>query len=558
MPHSLEQARLHRSALSIRLAAFAALVALALTSCTLALSRTHDQCSTSRDCQAVELGAVCTDQGVCKSVMSTASTAPAHAQPCQHDADCTDPSALCRQGGCKSLIADGCVGLGVADATDERERLPVAVLTAHEDLLATPLGPVPAAVLLAVTEINAQRSAGALLPRVIAVACDETNTDALHDLIASGVRVVVGPTRSDLLAPTSDAALNEAVLFAPFADAPLFEIMQAPTRTSSIVSCKPNRRESEASLLSAVDFMRAYIARAQAPAAGDSAVVALTQTENQLGFADLFRPSELTPHGAQALTFDPKKDDLGTALAALPAVPGLVVGASTEADWSQNVLSVERSLSDHLPYYLLSDKQSDVLNLLLHDGQRVSPQDQRTFGLDNHLEAANLSAREQFVSAFVAATGGDPPRGTEYAYDCTYLGIYAAYAGLLRYSLSPDQLSPGAVLMGLSGFNEHGMPLSVGAADVALALATLQRPVSSQRAIRLLGSSGNVGDLQSLPGAFGVVSDTSTVYVQPTPRAKELYCIDRKNSQFCDTGLIFPVSGAQPAPTEGACSCMPM
>ena len=520
--------------------------ALACSSCTAVLRRDHDQCHTSDDCQSLALGAVCTQSGICERLVAPPPVL-GEPQACGRDADCAaDPWSVCRSGACLPLAGNGCIGWDAQHASSTRDRLPLAVLVPAAELSRDAPGAHLRAAWFAIGELrDGFEASGGTFPEIIAVACDEDNPAAYAPLTDAGVRLLLGPMSSEAVENARSAVAGRAVLFSPYADAPTLESPSiAPS--SSIVSCKPNRSGAKASLLSAAAFIQQQLYNRMLIAGDSHAVLALSETEKALGIADLFGAAELDAASLKAVPYvdDPPGQGLVSELGREGLTPSLLVAASTEESWSEIIDAVDASARPPAyPFYLLADKQAAIAALVAETNASDHPVDPRTFGLDFALSAKNLSVHQAFVTAFEPDVV-EP--GLDYVRDCAYLAAYAAEAGLLRYSLTTEELGPAAILGGLRAFDGGGGELSVGAdAAIVKVLQALQGSSDFDGSVKLIGGSGDF-DLQGVPSIDAIAHAPATQYVRPSPRDRALYCTDATLG-FYDGRVLFPSSGAAPS-----------
>ncbi len=549
---------------ALRLHSALLLGALSATSCTLALQREHDQCHTSADCQSRALGAVCTENGVCERLLET-QRQPKQTQSCELDADCTDDDwSVCHDGTCQSLAIGSCIRLGEGGRNGTRERLPLAVLVPSAELSQPSDAPNLLAASFAIAELQqalvdppASSRCDPFpqcdpLPQIVAVACDEDDSAGYAALTDAGVHLLIGPMRAGAVDNARAAADGHAVLFSPYADAPnLYTPRSSPT--SSIVSCKPNRSDSKASLLSATRFMHDRLVAQSLMAKDGKPLLALSETERDLGY------DQLEDGSLEAVVYaDPPVAGLVSQIQAADAAPGFLVAGSAVEDWSEVIGSLEQSAAfakrQYPLSYLLADKQASVLGYF---GQAISsddPPEQRTFGLDSVVSDENRAIHQSFGDAFWTTTGRPLEPGLDYVRDCVYLATYAAVAGQLRLSLAAGQLSPVAVLVGLRALTGKGRPLRVGPEDIKTVLSELQKNHDFDASVTLIGGSGDL-DLLGVLSVAEIEAAPTAQYVRPSARDQQLYCVD-STLAFYDMDVVFPVSGDAPSLTDSV-SCGP-
>lgn len=521
---------------------FVTLAALLVCGCTLALQRDHNQCATSDDCQALAAGAVCTDRGICESLSIPA--------VCRRNADC-DPSSLCRDGVCKSLLVEDCTALGRATNSAHEERLPVGILVPRAELASVPAIGVRGAASIAIDEMNDELSSEPGELRIVAVACPDDGPSAIGKLAGLGVRVLVGPMRSSDLLPSSAQVAGRAVFFSPLANAPVFKT----DLSSSVVSCAPNASDAYASLMSALQSVRRRLIDTGRIAADSTAAMALSTNEANLGFSNTFKTDVLRPiETVQYNASDAK--GLPRALDLQQLRPRLIASGSAEDDWTRNIDAVDNASNQTRPYYFLNGKQPNVLALATDAGGPMPRLYDRVFGLDRHLGPASADAAVAFEAAFGAATNNAVSLGLAAVYDCTYLAIYAALAARLRFDLLTDELSPDAIVVGLKAVTDTtGRPTPVGSASLLAGIETLQATRGADASLRLIGASGSLDF--SLPSAEELLRDRTSKYQSPQPDTQEIYCVDPSAKAFCDTGVLFGADGRMATTPRRDCACSP-
>jgi hypothetical protein len=529
----------------------AMLGSLTLTSCTLLLQRERDQCHSSEDCQALATGAVCTSEGIC---VTTDASLPSPS--CTTSSDCA-PGSVCGAPGCQRLDELGCTSLG--PAADPNGALLLGVLTTD------PTDPGQgdgwlAAFRTSIGELEAAVGNDPDFPKLAVFACDENDSAAIARLTEARVSIVLGPTHTASLQPALTALAGGAVVFAPSAEAPVIEDWQQAGLSSSLVSCKPNRADSETAWLSGRAFVKQQlVAHGLAPADG-ATVVAISDDEANLGYDAESSGAEPDDGSLTSVEYDStgRGSGLEEALAEAMLAPTLLVAPSAEEEWNVNIGAVDGASAPTghaLPYYLLSDEQAAVLTLLTQNDKTKPPEFMRVSGLAYHLSDANSAANAEFAADFLADTGGAPNPGLEYMHDCTFTAIYAALAGMLRYSLAPAEVTPAAVLVGLRALSGGDTSLAVGGSQASNVLATLGSARGKDASLSLVGASGDLG--MALPTVDEIIQDPVGVYARPAAADEELYCIDASQHLFCRTGLIFSNSGSPPDTSTQTCSCFP-
>ena len=525
--------------------------------CTLALRREHDQCHTSEDCQSLSVGAVCSESGVCEQLATRAPASSDAEAACERDADCGDAWSVCRGTKCKALATAGCIPVSPDDPSRTRDRLALALLVPGSELSGDPSGAHLLAAATAVGELRAGlEQQDDSFPELIAVACDESDSAGYAHLLSAGVRVVLGPMRAESVESARSIIDGQAVLFSPYADAPELET-PPPSPTTSIVSCKPNRRGSAAAVVSAARVVQAELQRRRLIAKGAASELALSTAEDQLGISTLFGETELDAANVRALSYvdDPPGQGLVTELQRQSLSPSLFVAASDTEDWSELIAAIDDSATfsaSPYPFYLLSDKQASVAQLVHDVDGSDHPVHRRAVGLDYDLSSANAQVHEIVQSAFEQGTGRAFEPGLDYVHDCAYLATYAAIAAEQRYSLTTAQLSPEAVLVGLRSFSNGNRRLATTADLIQTVFSRLLNRCAGgadceepfDGLVELVGGSGDL-DLQGVRSVQEIARAPAGQYVQPSPRALRLYCTDPELG-FSDTGLVFATSGADP------------
>jgi len=512
------------------------------TSCTLALHRDRDQCSTSADCQRLEAGSVCTADGLCEQVTPASKRLP---DACVLDTDCTDPWSVCRGNLCVAVSYDGCKQLGSLSASDPRERLVLGVLVPSGELEGTTPPRVFGAVQTAINELDRVGAAAPGAPQVGALACDETLSGSLDYLLNElEVQALIGPEDADSLAAIRGTVSDKAVLFAPYADAPSLDLRTPDSPTdAALVSCRPNRSEVSAALLNGIDFVRNNVSAIKNQ---EPTVLTFSDSERQLGFETAF--TDVSSNTVQRVDYG-SSVDLASALMTELVSSSLLVATSGEVDWRDNISAVDSAL----PFYLLSDEQLSVFDLVTHDAtlDKSARQSDRVLGLQYPLDP---ELHEQFVNAFEAETGDAASPALDYVNDCTYLAVYSAIAAEIRFSLNAAELNARAILIGLSALSGGTDRYSVGAEDIAGVVTALEQGRGETSSIQLARSSGDEPLLGLLP-VLSALDGVTGAYVRPQANGLELYCVNPQ--AFCETGLIFTDSGGPRDAGESQCECFP-
>jgi hypothetical protein len=539
-----------------------------IVACSLVLDPPTGQCRRHEDCQALGAGYVCAPDAVCVELASPfRGGAGRDAGLCQTDADCapTHGLALCRQGACLALNnpALGCTSSnwGTTAPADGAAVLPIGMLVPRAELGERR---VSGAVGTAINELNRAREQGSLagLPALVGVACDEDRPEAIEFLLDTlQLNLIVGPTRSDAVAPTLEQTARRALLVAPFADSPSLA-PEAGNTTAYLLSCKPNRQHLRAYLLEAVNEARALVTALGAPGMDPpSLALAVSNDVATQRFAEGFNDRDLAAAGLRRVRYAAEAGGLGlvNALQTIEPAANLVVAASAEDSWEDNISAYDGATYGSLayyPYYLLADRRWDLYNRVLRDqatADAFPPQYARLLGLDYHRDPESTLAYGQFRSAFFAETGSQPEANLEYAYDCTYLAVYAAVAAAQRSSTPAHQLSAEALGAGLGALHGGGPLLPIRALDIPQVIAELVNREGQDAAVELVGSSGRLDLERVLPRDS--VSTPDRQYWGAGAADGELYCIDTVQKIFCNTGIVFPLGGGV-VRGESSCRCL--
>jgi hypothetical protein len=517
--------------------------------CSLALDREHDQCRTSSDCQHLAPGAVCTTRGICERV--TGFDSPGSAPFCLRDADCGDLS-LCRDATCHVLERSGCTVVADPAPDELAERLPIAVLLPASENESRRISN---AVRTVVDGWNEVRNLDPELPEVLALVCQANDAPALQSAIDAGVTLVVAATRVDELQTVLDTVDGRAAVFTPFAEAPALRDL-VPEAATSVVSCKPNRASSITSLISAISQVRWALDHIWSldPAGFDPdrpTVVALSKHEDRYGYTELVRDAAADDPSIVPVVYDSELEGEGlvAALTRLSLQPALLVGISGEVDWSSNLSAVENSElggAEPPPFYLLTDRQADVLSVATF-GRRPTDLDapvtaqptgrllhERIVFVDYQLEQRNEDVRQRFADELRAATDNASNADLDLVHDCLYLAGYAALAAQQRYSIPANQLRPGSVLVGLRAL-VGGQSLPIGPDRLPEGRDILARTRSDDGSLDLIGASGNLNPT-NLPHTAKAASSLRGFYVAPSATALQFYCIDGTGRLFAPTG----------------------
>jgi hypothetical protein len=373
----------------------------------------------------------------------------------------------------------------------------------------------------------------------------------------------VGASDSDNVAAALGQTGEQSLLVAPFADAPSL-VPRPDNPPGYLLSCKPNRAHLGPDLIAAVSEVRTRISALGAPGMETiSAALAVSNDAATQSFASSLSDSELAAAGLRraAYTVEPGGRGLVNALQGLDPSPNLVVAASAADAWEDNIAAFDGATygrSRFYPYYLLAEKSSAVYAQTLSDQATASGfphQYSRFLGLDYHRSQQSQNVYREFSNAFSAETNSVPEPGFEYAYDCTYLAVYAAVAAAERLLQPARDLPPEAILAGLAALQGAGPVLPIRALDIPNVLRSLSSRRGADASVELFGSSGDL-DLESLQPT-GLPSGTSQRhYYAAAATDTELYCIDAVSKEFCDTGIVFPSAGGAPSGLANSCSCL--
>lgn len=544
-----------------------------LTGCSVLLDPVVGQCRRHEDCQALGVGYVCAPDAVCVELVdSFPGSVGRDAGSCQLDADCasTHGLALCREGACLTLNAPevGCLssGWGTTVPEDGSSVLPIGMLVPDAELSSSGTGRrVSGAVGTAINELNRARERDSLagLPALVGVACDEARPEALAYLVDSlQLGVILGPSRSDAVRQALARTAGRALLVAPFADAPSL-LPEAADPAAYLLSCKPNRQHLRAYMLAAVDEARALVGALGAPGLDPSSLaLAVSNDVATQRFAEGFNDRDLAAAGLRRVRYAMGAGGLGLVNALRGVTPpvNLVVAASAEDAWAENIAAYDgATFASHgyYPYYLLAERRWDLYNEVLRDqatADGFAPQYARLLGLDYHREPESALVYDEFRSAFFAETGSQAEPNLEYAYDCTYLAVYATVAAAQRSSQPANRLSAEAIAAGLGALHGGGPLLPVRELDVARVIAGLVERKGEDAAVDLVGASGRL-DLERLLPSDGA-GLVARQYWSADAADGELYCIDTDQKVFCDTGIVFSRDGGSVVRGENPCRCL--
>ena len=536
-----------------------------LLSCSLALSRDDEQCSDSLDCQRFGPDYVCSTDHVCVTyTKSERGVVGDSSDECLTHADCTaklGPS-LCREGACLKLTDRdiGCLSLdwGTTAPADGTEVVPIGMLVPEAELGTTARRKFSGAVGTAINELNRAREelGETSLPALVGVACDESSDEAISYLTETlGVRAVIGPVSAARAEQVLDQSAGNAVFFLPSADGPNL-VPEPGDPKSLVVGCKPNRDGTQTLFLNAI---REVTARVESETGEPpEAVLAVSEDAPTASFAASLNDKDLASAQVRRLEYIAGGRGLVSALRSLSPAPNLVVAASGEDDWVENVADVDGAsfgANEFYPYYFLGEKRLELLSTLtdLTTADGHPRQYQRVLGLDYHRDERSQLAYDDFRVAFELDPGGgagaDPDPGFEYAYDCTYVAAYATAAARER-RLTENEPSPDALVLSLDALS-GGPAVPVRAQSVAQAVQLLAENRGTTASLDLIGSSGELDFSANDSG------DSERLYYRRATPDGELYCIPKTGVKtFCDTGVVFPADGSEPSPDNGECDCV--
>jgi hypothetical protein len=548
-----------------------------LLGCTLALQRDGGQCEANADCQALGTDYVCASDRVCVRFESDARSVGNRAgDECGSHADCAGSIglALCRSGLCKPLNSEtkGCVsvGWGTTSPSEGSDLLPLGMLVPKSELGGADLGRyLTGAVGTAINELNRAREEQALLalPPLVGVACDEGREDSIEYLVSElEVRLIIGPVTSSRVEDVLDQTGEGALLLAPFAEGP--DLQPEPGDSPGVVvSCSPNRSGVRGYLVDAIVEARARIAELAARGLENlekiNPALAVSNDEATAAFARELDPDQLADAGVLRIEYTTEAGGRGlvAALEGLDRPANLVVAASAEDAWAENIAAFDNRFyqdHDYYPYYLLAGKRASVRERTIGEQATASdfpPQYQRLLGLDYHRSDRTRAAYDDFSTAFRSHTRGVPDPGLELAYDCTYVAVYVAVAAEQRSLLSGGDVTPQAFVTALGAVHGGGRKLPVRALDIPNVLGDLVSSRGSDGSVDLIGASGDL-DFEGGRPAEGSSGGPHRAYFHPAAPDGELYCIDDDSKDFCDTGIVFPAAGGMPTSEEVNCKCL--
>jgi hypothetical protein len=517
-----------------------AALSMALTSCSAVLARDHDQCRTSEDCQHLGTNAVCAAGGLCESVAEVPPSEWTGLPSCRTDSDCGNTDrGICTVNGCLDVIGIGC---SFVARPDTQQRIRIAVLLPDSE---TEAARVSAVVEAATTRWNASQAVEPRLPPLLVVACAADSTGR-RVRISEGFPVIVAPTRAPRLESLLEGVWGRSVLFAPFAEFPSLPEL-APQTTTPVVSCRPSRASSALATLSALARVRATLDDSGRVPLDAGTVVAISQEEIHFGYREIIESPIAIPN--TTITYDSAVGgaDLVSRLQQSSLQPGLLVGISSDADWSSNLRAVEASSNwsdERPPFYFTVGRSAELLRAIL-DKSRLGTRTDRVAVLDYHSEPRNREVRVQLSQML----GADATPEQAYVLDCFYLAAYSALAAQLRYAPSFRRLSAQDVFVAVNAL-AGGKALALGPDRVLEARESLEATLGRAGTLDLIGASGDL-DFEQLPPPDAL--PTSGGYLAPTPSLSELFCADSETDDYCETGLLVSPDGQ----LEGAnrCSC---
>jgi hypothetical protein len=552
-------------------------VLLSASACTAMLDGRAEQCRSHADCQRLDPAYVCASDGVCVALSAETrqlqDIAPEH--PCSTDNDCASSVglALCRNGDCVPIHnpAQGCflsAGPGATLGAGEERALPIGILVPSQAAGSQRKTGLSTAVGLAITEINGAREQRGLLqlPPLVGIECDEERPDAVEYLLKKlQVRLVLGPSNPEQLRDTLSQRREPVLYMPPFPAEP--DLAPEGAAGAAVLSCQPLHASVHPYLLEAITVAQRLVEASAAPTLGSVAPgLAVSEDVATTRFASGFNDAELAAVGVRRVPYVIELGGRGlvSALAAAEPPIQLVVAASAVDTWDINLGAVDGATfarTGSYPYYLLAEKQPRVLEAALRD-DRTAPgfprQYSRVLGLDAARDNQTKALQLEFESAYAASTQSAPEPGLEYAYDCVYVSLYAMVAAALRLQQGASSLTssallqgPDAVLLGLRALQGGGPVQPVGALHIPEVLATLAAGQGRDHSLELVGASS------SLDFRFEPTAVASARYVGLAPSDGELYCIDAREQQYCDTGIIFPADGSEVRrPAGSVCACL--
>jgi hypothetical protein len=571
-----------------RFAPACCLAAASALSCTLLLQEPSWQCQTHAHCQALGPSFVCGDRAVCVPLGKDEIEPPRSlGSECQRDADCAsaERASVCRDGDCRSIDAGGqCLVLGAEAArADSADAMIIGLLSSRQELgiegsagSARPLQPlagVAVAVQTAIAELNRARAdmldeGVSLLPPLVAVACDERDTDALEYMLdALGVRVIVGPTSSERVELALLRVLDRAVLLPPFADGPNL-LPSAVDPAGFVLACRPNRLGMVPYFLDAVAEARSLIAASLPLAPPLNPALAISTDLATQSFADRISDEALADAGLRRLRYgDQTGRDLISVLMEQQPPVDLVIAASMEDDWAANMTGYDAAYFERYgtyPYYVLGDEPSQAYEqaIAVQSSATMPPLQARLLGLGYARGDASRRVFSDFASAYEALAGRRPLAGLEYAYDCTYAAVYAVIAAGLRWRKPMLGLAPRALVAGLGALRGGATARLVGGRDVVDIVRDLIDGSGLDGSIDLIGASGNLhvelAGVEAAPlsmQAAPALAAPARHYFSVDPPNGELYCVDATSRVLCATGSVFSPSGEHPPRAPNPCDC---
>jgi hypothetical protein len=553
--------------------------------CTLVLERQGGQCSVHADCQVLDPRYVCSEGGVCVLSQTRERELPRPAgDECQRDLDCANGlvAAVCRDGFCEALegVDRRCIVLGstISALADGPNVMLIGLLSSSAELGQTepsnladahqPGTGIATTVATALAELNRVRRAERLtvLPPLVAVACNEGDPEALEYLLDTlRVRYIIGPTSSERVELALLRVGERALLLPPFADGPNLE-PGASDPAGYLLSCRPNRRAIQAYFLDAVSEARSYIADVVPGGASLDPALLVSTDVATARFAEGIDEGAMAALGVRRFRYgDMTGRDLASVLRGVEPPVDLVIAASMEDDWSANMSRYDAEyFGAHgtFPYYFLADKRAWMSGYdaqsweqTVADTETSPPPYLRFLGLDHERSSLSQLAQADFTSGYLRATGHAPEPALEYAYDCTYLAVYAAIAAGLRLRRPVLDLEPQAIVTGLPALQGGTPALLAGGRDVADVISSLLAGGGLDGSLDLVGASGEL-DFQIAGADALTTADSVRRYFSVTPPNGEIYCVDANSKSLCDTGIVFSTRGGAPLRSGDACACL--
>jgi hypothetical protein len=537
-----------------------------LPSCTLLLQRDGEQCHSHADCQALGPEYVCASDSVCVPISRQPATLDARDKgECHLDSDCQQDAGprVCRKARCLALDVPelSCVSDHWGNTPEDVSNAVLVGILAPLDELAPNIARrrLTGAVGTAINGLNRVRSDDAIsgLPALLGVACDEARAESVEYMVRDlGVNILIGPGDATRVESLLSQLAERALLWSPFSD--ISSLTPASDSGPAwLVSCRPSRAGMVGYFMTAVSELRTDIAALGGVAASDiSPVLAVSDDPESNSLAARLDPAQLDAAGVRLLRYpkEPRGRGLVSALTALEPSPNLIIAASGEDDWLQNMVAFDAASFTQwgtYPYYLLAEKRTAYLRTL--DDQAANDSllpPARVFGLDMHLSPASALLAQGFGLDYQGETGLVVEAGLEYAFDCAQLAVYSAIAAASRFSIPIEKLTPETLVAGLGALAEGTSKLAAADVDAKAIVASLVTNSGLDAAVDLFGASGDL-DFESAAGGDAA----RRIWVPRSPDG-ELYCIDADTRAFCDTGVVFPVEGSEPSRGAPRCACL--